>query len=370
MLRPASSARAIRIGAAAALLSIVAGCRTQREEPKQESAPEATAPQSTAPTDEPVQLSYPGLRSSFVGVAEEIEPGVVAIRSTDKVVGGPADDFEGIDDPNALGSGFVINRDGYVLTNDHIIANAHEIRVALYDGSEHAATVAGRDPKLDVALLKIDATPALHPLKVGDSEHTRIGEWAVAAGNPFALGLTISAGVVSAKNEGTVGPKNEYHRAYLQTDATIDSGNSGGPLVNMQGAVIGLNVAVKDRSGVGYAVPIHRVMQIVPMLQKDGTVSRAWLGAYVKPVTGDVVRAAKLDSARGAYVTGVYDGGPADRAGIRARDVILEYDGRKVDSKNLPWIVASTGIGRTIQVVLWRDGGERHLELVTEKMPE
>jgi serine protease Do len=346
-----------------------AACRPKEEAPA-EPAP-VVAPTEPLPSTDSVKFVYPAAPGSFVDIADDVQRGIVSIRSTRKVLGGPAEDFPGIDDPFALGTGFLVDSSGYILTTDTVVANAPEVRVVLYDGVERAATVAGRDPKLNLALLSIEASPKLRPLTLGNSEQTQVGEWVIAVGNPFGLGASVSAGIVSFKGELPIGPKGEYQRTYLHTDASVHSGNSGGPLLNMQGDVIGINVAEKSRdAAVGYAIPIDRAKQVLPMLKTDGVVSRAWLGAFVKPVTPELARQLQLERPMGAFVSSVVDNGPAKRAGIERGDVILKYDQRDVDEKSLAWIASTTGIGRPVRVVIWRKGGKRNLEFVTEKMPE
>lgn len=363
--------RKLRIGAPALVLAVGAwsgACRPKQAQ--EEPAPELEPAEPSS--DGPVEFVYPGAPGSFVQLAEDVAPGIVSIRSTRKVLGGPADDIAGVEDDLALGTGFFIDTAGYILTNDHVIASSPEIRVRMHDGTEHAAIVAGRDPKLDIALLKIDESPRnIKALPLGDSERTRVGEWVMAVGDPFGMGASVSAGIVSHKGGAPIGPTGEFHRAYLQTDANIHSGNSGGPLVDLKGDVIGINVAVSSRGAkVGYAVPIDQAKRILPQLKIDGRVSRAWLGARVLPVTAGLARQLELERPTGAFVTEVIKNGPAARAGIQKNDVILKYDKRPVDEKSLAWIAATTGIGRRIEVVIWRDGGERHLEFTSEALKQ
>jgi serine protease Do len=364
MRKPRSS---VRIGAVAAAVIATAGCRT-----KTDPAPvAATAIDAGAGASQPTAVVYPkAAPGSFIGLTTEVAPSVVAIRSTDRVMDGPGDAFAGIDDEYALGTGFLIDTAGYILTNDHVIADAPGVKVVLHTGEEREAIVAGRDPKLDVALLKIDMSRGLRPLPLADSDRANVGEWVLAVGDPFGLGASVSAGILSHKGKAPVGPKGEYHRAYLQTDADIHVGNSGGPLVNLGGKVIGIATAVDGRTKVGYAIPINDVKGILPQLKTDGAVSRAWLGAFVAPMTQELARHLRLESGNGAFVSGVVPNGPAQRAGIRRGDVILRFDRREVDDKSLAWIASTTGVGQRIEVEVWRDGGAKKLELISEKMPE
>ncbi|RMH44747.1 MAG: PDZ domain-containing protein [Deltaproteobacteria bacterium] len=365
--RATASARAAVCRSVLAGAVAVAACRPAAA-PAPADAPKADAGE---PAHGAVEIVYPGAPGSFVALADEIAPGVVALRSTRTVVGGPADAFPGEDDPFALGSGFVIDGRGFILTNDHIVANAADIVARLHDGSDHRARVIGRDPNLDVALLQIDPVPGLRPLPLGDSDRLRRGEWVVAAGDAFGRGATMSAGIVSGVPAMPAGPLSGRARAYLQTDARIHAGNSGGPLVDLRGEVVGINTLFDPRqTAIGYALPINAAKRVLPQLRTDGVVKRAWLGAFVAPVTPEVAARVGLDRPRGAFVTNTVAGAPAAKAGLRRGDVILRFDGREVDERSLAWIAATAGIGRRVEVVVWRDGAERTLELVTEPLPE
>ncbi len=375
-MRKRARSRRLRIAALGVALVAAAACRPQRA-PADDAAPELPSKPTTteAPQPDPeagrTRIVYPGAPGSFVQIAEDVERSVVSIQSSRKVVGGPAEDF-GVNEEFALGTGFLVDSTGYVLTNDHIIANAVDVSVLLHDGTKRAAKVVGRDPDLDVALLNIDGASGLRPLPRGDSDRTEVGEWLVAAGNPFGIGLSVTSGIVSMRPEKTkraIAGKDFYH-AYMHTDLTINSGNSGGPVVNMAGEVVGIAVAIdRNKTGVGYVIPINRVNAILPQLKTEGVVKRAWLGAWVKPVTPDLARQLGLDAPAGALVTGTMKGSPAQRAGLKKGDVILEYDSRKVDDRSLPWVVATTGIGRHVPISVWRNRRRIALDVVTEKMP-
>lgn len=355
-------------------LAAVLGCR-DKPALQYDAAPamEPTMPTRASPS-KPVRIIYPAAPGSFVDLAADLRSSVVHIRSTTKVSGGPAGMFPGGGDDYALGSGFLLDTQGHILTNQHVIANAHELRVVLHDNVERVAVVLGSDTKLDIALLKIDANPRMKPARLGDSDQLQVGEWIVALGNPFGDELTVSAGIISAvgrtSQDGIAGPSPYNFRSFLRTDAAIDPGNSGGPLVNTAGEVVGIATAATDRKArAGFAVPINRIKPLIPML-KDGEVTRAWLGIFIHPVTQELAQQAKLEEVTGAYVSEVIPGGPAARAGIKARDIILEYNKRSVDHKTFPHLAAMTGINQRVPVTVWRNGKKLTLELISEAMPK
>ena len=354
-----------------ALVAGASGCRERNA--GGDAAVPRTAPPPRAPA-KAVRIIYPAAPGSFVDLASDLRSSVVTIRSTAKVPNGPAAMFPNSEEDYALGSGFIIDRNGHVVTNDHVIAHAREIRVVVADGTELAANVIGRDPKLDIAVLKIDASPKLTPAPLGDSDQLQVGEWVVALGNPFADELTVSAGIVSAlgrSSETIVGPTLHTYRSCLQTDAAINAGNSGGPLVNTAGEVIGINNAVDKRgTGVGFALPINRAKRMIPLLVNEGRPTRTWLGVFIHPVTRQVAQERAMASVTGALVSEVIAGSPAAKAGIKAGDVILRFDGRDVNHQNFPWLAATTGVGNQIDVVVWRNQGEIVLNLVSESMPK
>lgn len=358
------------------LAAIVAlgGCR-ERVISKDAAPPGEPAALPVARTEtKPVRIIYPAAPGSFVDLAEDLRASVVHIASSTRVSNGPASMFPEAQDDYALGTGVLIDDAGHILTNDHVIKNAPELRVVLFDGVETVATVLGRDSKLDLALLKIDASPRLKVARLGDSDQLQTGEWVVALGNPFGDELTLSAGVVSATGRAAqsrlAGPSPYDFRAYIRTDARIDAGNSGGPLVNTAGELVGLNTAVRGRdAGIGFALPINRIKPLLTMLERDGSVTRAFLGVLIHPVTPELAQQRQLKEVTGALVSEVIAGAPAALAGIKAGDVILSYDGKTVDHRNFPWISASSGVGRPINVVVWRSGGERTLRVVPTEMP-
>jgi S1-C subfamily serine protease len=370
--------RAERIAIVACCLLALTGCREQQR-PDDAAPPKKAKPLPTTPDpDKPVRIIYPAAPGSFVDLAEDLRPSIVHLAANVKVAGGPASMFPGAADDYALGTGFLVDADGHIVTNDHVVKNAPELRVKLWSGSEiveMAANVIGRDPKLDLAVLKIDANPRLKPVRLGDSDTLQAGEWVVALGNPFGDEMTVSAGIVNSvgrtSKDRLAGPSPYNFRAYLQTDARITPGNSGGPLVNTAGEVVGVATAIKGRdAGIGFALPINRVKPLLPQLIEEGTVSRAFLGIFIHPVTRQLAAERGMETVTGALVSDVVVGGPAAKAGIKAGDIILKYAGKEVDHRNFPWISASSGIGQRLEVVVWRSGGPRVLSVVPEAMPK
>lgn len=259
---------------------------------------------------------------------------------------------------NSLGSGFIIDPSGLVVTNNHVISDADEISVILEDGTKLKATVVGRDKKTDLALLKVKAGKPLKAVKFGDSDKLRLGEWVIAIGNPFSLGGTVTAGIVSARDRDIQsGPYDNY----IQTDAAINRGNSGGPLFNLNGEVIGVNTAIISPSGgsigIGFAIPSKTVVGVIDQLKKYGETRRGWLGVRIQQVTDDIADSLNIKPPRGALVAGVADDGPAKPAGIETGDVIVKFDGKDVHKmSDLPRIVADTPVGKEVQVEVIRKG--------------
>ena len=261
---------------------------------------------------------------------------------------------------NSLGSGFVIDTAGIVITNNHVVADANEITVIFTDGQKLRAKVVGKDTKVDVAVLKVEPTKPLKAVKFGDSEKMRVGDWVMAVGNPFGLGGTVTAGIVSARHRNIdSGPYDNY----IQTDAAINKGNSGGPLFNMAGEVIGINTAILSPSGgsigIGFATPAATVEPVISQLQKFGETRRGWLGVRIQSVDETIADSLDLGPTRGAFVSGTDPKGPASAAGIQTEDVIVKFDGQDVkDSRDLPKIVAQEPVGKDVMVVLMRKGKE------------
>jgi serine protease Do len=276
---------------------------------------------------------------------------------------GQGGDTPGHDHPhrvNSLGSGFIIDASGLVVTNNHVISEADEINVVFNDGVKVRAEIVGRDQKTDVALLRIKTDRPLKAVKFGDSDRLRLGEWVIAIGNPFSLGGSVTAGIVSARNRDIQsGPYDNY----IQTDAAINRGNSGGPLFNLDGEVIGINTAIISPSGgsigIGFAVPSKTVVAVIDQLRQFGETRRGWLGVKIQQVTDDIADSLNLKPARGALIAGVDDKGPAKPAGLLTGDVIIRFDGKDIrEMRDLPRIVADTPVGKDVEVVIVRDGKE------------
>jgi serine protease Do len=322
----------------------------------------------------------PMIPANFSILAEKVRPGVVNIQVVKKVKNvdfglrhfpdnpfGGQNPFGGFFGPfsegnpprgfeqRGVGSGFVMNREGYILTNNHVVEDADQIKVKLANGKEVDAKVIGQDPKTDLALIKIEESPDLHPLKLGNSDELKVGSWVVAVGSPFGLEQTVTAGIVSAK--GRVIGSGPYDN-FIQTDASINPGNSGGPLVNMKGEVVGINTAiVASGQGIGFAIPINMAKEIAPQLQEKGHVTRGWLGVSIQKVTPELAKAFGLKEKKGALVAQVVSGSPAEKGGIEQGDVIMSFDDKEVsDSIDLPRIVASTPVGKIVAVKVLRNG--------------
>jgi serine protease Do len=265
----------------------------------------------------------------------------------------------------SLGSGFVIDPTGVIVTNNHVIANAEQITVTLSDDTALQAEVIGRDPVSDLALLKVELKAPLPAASWGDSTKARVGDWVLAIGNPFGLGGTVTSGIISATARDIhSGPYDDY----LQTDASINRGNSGGPMFNLAGEVIGINTAIFSPSGgsigIGFAIPSASARPIIDQLKATGKVERGWIGARIQPITEEIAEAVGLDRTRGAMIAAVDPGSPAAQAKLQPGDVILAYDGKPIDkSRQLPRLVADTAPDALIKLAMWRDGKEQEVEL-------
>ena len=333
-----------------------------------------------------------GVPDGFADLAERLMPAVVNISTSQTVdtsatpPGQPPfnDFFEEFfrqrQDPQApsrrkvssLGSGFVIDPDGIIITNNHVIEEADEIVVNFSDGSKYDATVIGRDPKTDIAVLKINADKALPFVPMGNSSAARVGDWVIAIGNPFGLGGSLSAGVISAINRDiNAGP----YDSFIQTDAAINRGNSGGPLFNLDGEVIGVNSAIISPSGgsvgIGFSIPADLASSVIAQLRKFGETRRGWLGVRIQAVTDDLAESLGLDKPRGALVSEVSEDGPAKKGGIRVGDVIVRFNGTDVPQmRDLPRIVADTEINKKVRVEVIRRGKSKTLTIVTGRLEE
>ena len=319
-----------------------------------------------------------GAPESFADLAENLSPAVVNISTAQRIEapqggqeippGGPFEDLfkdffdqapqqRGPRSVQSLGSGFVISADGFVVTNNHVIEEADEITANFSDGTSLPATLIGRDPKTDIALLKVESEEALPFVTFGDSDVSRVGDWVLAIGNPFGLGGSVSAGIISARNRDiNAGPYDDF----IQTDAAINRGNSGGPLFNLEGEVIGVNTAIISPTGgsigIGFSVPSTLARSVVAQLKEFGETRRGWLGVRIQTVTPELADGLGLEKPSGALVAGVTEGGPAETSGIETGDVVLRFDGEEVaEMRDLPRMVAETPVGESVRVVVWRD---------------
>ena len=349
---------------------------------------------ASAPKAQTVSV-LPAAPGSFSQLAKSASPSVVNI-STIKVIKGrrqapmPFGGPHGQDDPfkdfferffrdqipkdfrqQSLGSGFIIEKDGFILTNNHVVEGTDEIKVKLADEREFTAEIVGRDPKTDLALIRIESDHPLVPLPLGDSDKLEVGDWVVAIGNPFGLEATVTAGIVSAKYRD-IGAGS--YDNFIQTDASINPGNSGGPLLNTSGEVIGINSAIVSGSGgsigIGFAIPINMAKDIIPQLKK-GKVVRGWLGVMIQKITPDLKDKLSLIDEKGALVADVTAGGPAEEAGIVRGDVIVSFDGNEIkEMHDLPYIVASTPVGKKVTVEIIRKGKKKSLQVKTGELEE
>lgn len=269
----------------------------------------------------------------------------------------------------SLGSGFVISADGYILTNNHVVDGADEIKVKFDNGKELKGELKGSDAKLDLALIKVTSVDKLPVAPLGNSDAIEVGEWVMAIGNPFGLSETVTAGIVSAKGRviGS-GPYDDF----IQTDASINPGNSGGPLFNAKGEVVGINTAIiAGGQGIGFAIPVNMAKSIIPQLRDKGKVTRGWIGVSIQPVTKDLADSFGLAGEKGALVSEVLPESPAEKGGIKSGDIITAFDGKEIKEMNdLPRLVAATVTGRSVAVKVIRDGKEEALTLVIEKMKD
>ncbi len=315
--------------------------------------------------------------ASFADLAERLMPSVVNISTTTTITtrsnpfpfqfppGSPFEDmFKDFGTPqerktSALGSGFIISDDGIVITNNHVIQGAEDVFVRVNGDQEFKAKILGADPGMDLAVLKIESDEKFVPVKFGDSDKARIGDWVIAIGNPFGLGGTVTAGIISARNR-SIGLSR--YEDFIQTDASINQGNSGGPLFNMNGDVIGINTAILGQSGsigIGFAIPSNSADRVIKQLIEFGETKRGWLGVRIQTVTKEIAEVEKLDKPKGALVASVADGSPSDKGGIKAGDIILEFDGKPIkEMVELPKIVAQTDVGKKVVVKVWRNKRE------------
>ena len=322
--------------------------------------------------------TYAKAPESFADLAEKLMPSVVNISTTQTVVtrsnpfpgfqfppGSPFEDmFKEFGVPkerqtSALGSGFIISKDGIVVTNNHVIQDAEDIIVRVNGDKEYKAKVIGSDPLSDIAILKLDTNDNFVPVEFGNSDKARIGDWVIAIGNPFGLGGTVTSGIISARNR-SIGLSR--YEDYIQTDASINSGNSGGPLFDINGDVIGINTAILGRSGsigIGFAIPSNSAKTVIDQLIEFGETKRGWLGVRIQNVTKEIADVENLGEPRGALVVSVAPNSPSDKAGVKAGDIILEFNSEKIqEMKELPMIVAKTEVGKKVDVKIWRNKKE------------
>jgi serine protease Do len=360
MLRKHLSRRPLLIAATFAALTLGA-------------APASADPLWTDVPDGPAQQGKAETLPDFVVLAARLSPAVVNISTERKVlpkVGSPPESDSDNDSinpgepftnkdlsrPRSLGSGFVISKDGFILTNNHVVESAQRIAVTLQDGREFTARLVGRDEKTDIALLKIDGAGTLPVAPLGDSDRVRVGSWVIAIGNPFGFDRSVTAGIVSAKGRYIPGNYDDY----IQTDASINPGNSGGPLIDQHGAVVGVNSAIYTRTGsnmgIGFAVPVNLVKEELPQLRTAGKVTRGWLGVYIQPVSAAQAQTAGLSLPHGALVTEMIDNSPAKAAGLRNGDIIVQFDQHEIsDAQQLPRIVGSVPVGHNAMLTVIRD---------------
>jgi serine protease Do len=333
----------------------------------------------------------PTVPGSFAELAKKASPSVVNISTVKVVKGrGPMPTPFGQGDPfrdffdrffhdqipkdfrqQSLGTGFIIDKEGYILTNNHVVEMADEIKVKLSDGKEYEAKTIGRDPKTDLALIKIQSDESLQPLPLGDSEKLEVGDWVVAIGNPFGLGNTVTAGIVSAKYR-QIGAGS--YDNFIQTDASINPGNSGGPLLDTSGEVVAINTAIFSQGGgnigIGFAIPVNMAKELLPQL-KGGKVVRGWLGVMIQKITPELKEKLNLKDEKGALVADVTKGGPAEKAGIERGDVIVSFDGKDIkEMRELPFIVASTPVGKTVKVEVIRKGERKNFDVKIRELKE
>jgi len=321
---------------------------------------------------------------SFADLAEKLMPSVVNISSTQTIKttsnpfpfqfppGSPFEDmFKEFNKPTerkatALGSGFIIDKKGIVVTNNHVIEGAEDIIVSVNGSTEYQAKVIGKDPYMDLAVLQIKSDEKFTPVNFGDSDKARIGDWVIAIGNPFGFGGTVTSGIISSRNRD-IGLTR--YDDFIQTDASINQGNSGGPLFNLEGKVIGINTAIiapgqSGSIGIGFAIPSNPAAKVINQLLKFGETKRGWLGVRIQEVTKEIAEVEKLEKPEGALVASVSEKSPADKSGIKAGDIILEFDGKKVDTmRTLPKLVAQTEVGKKVTVKIWRNQ-----KLITKKV--
>jgi serine protease Do len=339
-------------------------------------------------------VEYFNAPASFNQLAVMVQPAVVNVRTVKTIKGGGpvfrqfhrdpwgenspfkefferffGEDMQREFKQPSLGSGFIIDKNGFVVTNNHVIEDADQIKVKLNNQREFDAKIVGRDPNTDIALLKIESGESLPVVKLGDSDALEVGQWVLAIGSPFGLEQTVTAGIVSAKGRviGS-GPYDDF----IQTDASINPGNSGGPLLNLKGEVIGINTAIiASGNGIGFAIPINLAKDIIVALKNEGEVTRGWLGVAIQDLSSDMAEYYEMEDKKGVFVADVFEGDPADQAGIQRKDIILELNGEKIKtSRQLTAMIAKIPVGESAKVKILRDGKEKTVQVKVGKRPE
>ncbi len=366
----------IHLSICVALLAL--GCR-----PLSDNTPttEQPAPIPRQPEEPKVKVVYPNVPGSFVATVKKIKPSVVNIFAAQLVRQRPRFGWPGLEEffgvpqrdrvQRSLGSGFVIDNQGYVLTNYHVVERAHQILVQLEDRRDAPATVVGADQGIDLALLHIEQT-GLAPATLGNSDNLEVGEWVMAVGNPFGLSHTVTAGIVSAKGRDyrDLGLERPGFQDFIQTDASINPGNSGGPLINVLGEVVGMNTAIAAAGqGLGFAVPINMIKAILPQLKRSGRVVPAWLGIGISELPAEVAH--QLGITSGVLITEVFADSPAARGGLRERDIIVAFNGEEVsDASKLGWLTTTAGVGSEVEVKVLREQKLLQLTLRVTNRPQ
>jgi serine protease Do len=323
----------------------------------------------------------------FVSLAKGLQPSVVNVSAMLSTAGkgapnpqrpgGPEENLFGVPAPEgptaerSQGSGFIIAADGLILTNAHVVQDAKKIVVRLVDKREFEASVVGKDPHIDIAIIKIAATDRLPALTLGDSDNLQVGEWVMAVGNPFGLDSSVSSGIVSAKGRHL----GQAYDRLIQTDASLNPGSSGGPLINLNGQVVGISKAIVSQGGgnigISFATPINLIKEVLPQLRANGKVTRGWAGLAIQEITPGLAESLGMAKPDGALVAGMVQGGPAERSGVKVGDVIVEFDGKKVvDAMDLPLWIARTPVDKSVPVKVQRERQEVHLNLTVSAMPE
>jgi len=377
--------------------SILTGCRKADEVEENGSVGKQSTEELHKQTTENNEENYGSSESfnqfpSFSKLVEDQTPSVVNISTTSVVKRGAFPNFQrspfGDNDPfeeffkkffgdnhqqefrrRGLGSGFIISSDGYVVTNNHVVDKAEDIQVILEDGGKYKAEIVGKDSKTDIALLKINPDEKLHAVELGDSDKLKIGDWVMAIGNPFGLGYTVTAGIVSAKGRSLgLGAYDDF----IQTDAPLNPGNSGGPLFNLKGEVVGVNTAiVAGGQGIGFSIPINMASHIITQLKESGKVTRGWLGVVIQSITPEIAQSLGLSGTNGALVADVSKNGPADKAGIKRGDVIVGFNGNEIkDFSDLTKLVALSDPGSKVSLTILRNGEKSSIEITLGELKD